>query len=184
MTIAQALYEEFSVDPNSIGYKIGNGIPFQKKLDMINERRAEILVTRISTDVESGPGKIQEDLAVQEMRDAIVKKEWDANCSPATADTVVVQQQKAALRDWILMLFGGMDGSSNIRFTDKLKAQILGTFSNAKWPDTRANLIEIQKRSGSRAEQLFGSPIAPLSIEDMRSAQEYAETNELPSLYE
>ena len=180
----QQLYEEFKNDPAGIGYAIGNGVPFNTKESMINEDRPAIQVQRVFEGKETGPGKVSETISVQPMRDSIDPDEYKSNCDPIAGDTEVAIGVKASTRDRIALLLGGSDGQSQLAFTQLLKTQILDLFPNNDWPTTRANLIDLQTRDGSRAEQLFGSPDAPVSRNDMLAAQQWGQDNGQPSLYE
>lgn len=179
----QALYEEFATDPNTFGYKIGNGVSFEDKQNGINLVRDSIQIQRVSADKEPGPGEVQENVFIQMIRDCIDPDEYKLNCAPEAGDSEVTIGQKESLRARILTFYGGSDGQSLFAFTDLSKTQILDLFTNAQWPTTRANLVALQLRDGSRAEQLFGNPPAPVTRDDMKDAEAYATTNALPSLH-
>jgi len=161
----QALNQEFVLDPTGRGWMTQS---FNAKQDGINEVRDEITVTRVAADSSVDPGEVAEGIPVQLLRDALDKGEWDAQAG----DQEIIQ-----------CLMGGSDGQSLFGFTTQSKAQILSIFTNANWPITRANLIALQTRDGSRAEQLFGSPDAPVSRDDMLAAEEWGQANGQPSLY-
>ena len=180
----QALYEEFFNDPNTLGYKIGNGVSFQDKQAMINEVLEAIQIQRVAADKDVGPGEVSEFIPIQLIRDAVDPDEYKLNCEPTAGDDQVIIGQKETTRARILTFYGGSDGQSSFAFTDLSKAQILDLFSNANWPSTRSNLIDLQFRDGSRAEQLFGNPDAPVSRQDMLDAEAWATANTQPTLYE
>ena len=181
---AQALYQEFQNDPTAIGYAIGNGVSFLDKQDQINGIRGTIQITRVATEDTPGPGEVQEGLAIQLIRDAIDSSEWDANCRPQSGDDQVVIGQKESTRARIITFYSGQDGNSLFGFTTLAKNQILALFTNANWPTTRGNLINLQTREGTRAEQLFGGPPAPVTRDDMLAAEAWGQANGQPTLYE
>lgn len=181
---SQQLYEEFELDPTAIGYAVGNGYTFAQKQDEINLVRATIQVTRKSADSAIGPGEVSEAIPVQLIRDAIDPDEYKLNCEPTAGDDEVIIGQKESTRARIATFYGGSDGQSQFGFTDLSKAQILDLFTNASWPTTRGNLVALQTRDGSRAEQLFGSPDAPVSRQHMLDAEAWGQANGKPSLYE
>ena len=172
----QSLYDYLMLDPDARGYP---SMSFEGKQDAINEVRNDVTVTRTTED-NVGPGKVSEPIPVQIVRDAITPDEYAANCFASSGDTTEVIAEKAGLRDWISLIIGGSAGDSQLGFTELLKAQILATFSNADWPDTRANLIDAQTREGSDSEAQWG---LATQRSDMLDAEQYAIDNSLPSLY-
>lgn len=179
----QALYEEFANDPSALGYAIGQGVSFNDKQAAINLVRDTIIVKMISVDAATvDAGEIKQTLPVQLLRDAIDTDEYESNCIPTGNDDINTEK-KAAVRDKLATFWGGSDGQSQFSFTDGAISQILDTFSGADWPLTRAAIIGLRDQEGSRATQLFGSPDAPVSRDDMLDAAQYGEDNGLPSLY-
>ena len=78
------------------------------------------------------------------VRDEIRLAEWEA-----------ISQGK---RDMIILIFG--NGDTNVDITNSLLvAQILGAFTVAQAPDTRAGMLALATRDGTRAETLFGSSV-------------------------
>ena len=181
---SQALYQEFQNDPEQLGYQIGNGVPFTQKQDMVNEVRDTITVQRVAAENPPDPGEVQEPIAVQLIRDAIDPDEYNFNCEPTSGDDAIVIGKKATIRDRVATFYGGSDGQSQFAFTVLSKGQILDLFTNTLWPTTRLNLIALQTRDGSRAEELFGSPDAPVSRQDMLDAEAWGQDNGQPTLYE
>ena len=177
----QQLYQEFQTDPSALGYA---GVPFNDKQTMINEVRDNIIIKLISVDAEViNPGEIKGTLAIQLIRDAIHPDEWESNCQPTNNEDPDTQL-KESLRDKISVFWGGSDGQSQFSFTDNAISQILDTFKAATWPLTRAAILALRDQPGSRAAQLFGSPDAPVTRDDMLAAEQWGQDNGQPSLYE
>ena len=174
---------EFVNDPMTYGYQTGLGVSFSEKQDGINLVRATIQVTRKTADSEITAGEVSENIPVQLIRDSIDPDEYKLNCEPTTGDDAVAIGVKASTRDRITAFYGGSDGQSAFGFTILSKTQILDLFTNALWPTTRGNLIDLQTRDGSRAEELWGSPDAPVTRQDMLDAEAWGQANGQPSLY-
>ena len=180
----QTLYQEFLNDPTAIGYGIGNGVSFNDKMAQINQIRETITVQRVASGIPPVAGEVQESLPVQLIRDTMDPDEYVLNCEPIAGEDAVIIGKRETTRDRILTFYGGSDGQSEFAFTVLSKAQILDLFTNANWPTTRANLVALQTRDGSRAEQLFGSPDAPVSRQNMLDAEAWGQANGQPTLYE
>ena len=67
------------------------------------------VVVQLTTPKNVGPGKVNEPIPVQLVRDAITYAEYLANLQAVAGDTSEVIAQKEAERDWIALIIGNVD---------------------------------------------------------------------------
>ncbi len=186
---AQKLYEEFRDDPENIGYKIGSGVSFNDKyiptgtrsapddtLKSINGFRTTITV---EVNVKPRPGVISTlQIPMQSVRQVFNVAEYRANLDDANG------QKEIRLFESLTC-----DGDFWLATDDSIK-QMRQVLNTTRWGEanesttTRGRFEALLDTNGSRAEQLWGGPPAPVTRAHMLAAQEYADKNTLPSLYE
>ncbi len=192
---AQKLYEEFRDDPQDIGYKIGSGVSFNDKylptgdrfapddtLKSINGFRTTITV---SVNVKPRPGVISTlQIPMQALRQVLNVSEYRANYDDTNG------AKEIALFEHLTC-----DGDSWLATDDSI-SQMRQILNKTRWGDeaqmtpedyaksTRGRFENLLETNGTRAEQLWGGPPAPVTRQHMLKAQDYAQKNSLPSLYE
>lgn len=125
-------------------------------------------------------GTVSEGIPWQVLRDQINLDEWRSNCWPQNSDSAVVIGRKGEIAKRISFIMVGSSGESVAAFTEEFQAQLLELFKNSSadegdWPTTKANLLAILERDGSRAEELTGYPEV-----DVNAAQRYGLSLEPP----
>lgn len=198
MLTPEQLYRECEGDPilapdseaETYGYKAGGGTDMRMKLDIFNARQDSGSVRPITVSIrppsKTGPGVVSGAIPIQLLKTATDLDElhWLKQLMPNGDNQN--QNTQLMLDKWnyveLVILAGPISAENDLQFTDELQSLVLEAVPQSTMPKTRANLISVTDRDGSRSEEMQGFQA---TLQDFQDAEEWMKINDptKPSLY-